>query len=68
MTEILILKERVKNAIQVGESDYLLKITEHMREIGEGIKRIFTEMHAINRPKPILYSNTTWFTVTLMKD
>ncbi len=44
---------------------YILKINKLMREIGEGMKRIFTLMEQNDRQKPVLYSNTNWFTVTL---
>ncbi len=44
---------------------YVLKINEFMREIGEGMKRIFTVMSERELDKPKLYSNTSWFTVTL---
>ena len=36
-----------------------------MRELGEGIKRIFTLMHEKELEKPELYSNGLWFRVTL---
>ncbi len=36
-----------------------------MREIGEGMKRIFKLMEKFDRQKPLLYSNTNWFTVSL---
>ncbi len=44
---------------------YVLKINKLMREIGEGMKRIFILMEQNDRQKPVLYSNTNWFTVTL---
>jgi ATP-dependent DNA helicase RecG len=44
---------------------YVLKVGELMREMGEGIKRIFTLMRDNELQKPKLYSNTVWFTVTL---
>ncbi|MEO6039305.1 MAG: ATP-binding protein [Saprospiraceae bacterium] len=43
---------------------YVLKVTEFMREIGEGMKRIFQLMEKIDRQRPLLYSNTNWFAVT----
>lgn len=44
---------------------YVLKVTEFMREIGEGMKRIFQLMEKIDRQRPQIYSNTNWFTVSL---
>ncbi len=44
---------------------YVLKVTEFMREIGEGMKRIFQLMEKSDRQRPRLYSNTNWFTVSL---
>ncbi len=44
---------------------YVLKINKFMREIGEGMKRIFSLMQENELEKPKLYSNTSWFTVTL---
>ncbi len=44
---------------------YTLKVNETMREMGEGMKRIFTLMQQNELKKPKLYSNTVWFTVTL---
>lgn len=44
---------------------YVLKVSKFMREIGEGMKRIFTLMEEIDRKEPVLYSNTNWFSVTL---
>ncbi|MCB1158030.1 MAG: putative DNA binding domain-containing protein [Leptospiraceae bacterium] len=43
----------------------VLKISKFMREIGEGMKRIFRLMEQSELKRPILYSNTNWFTVTL---
>ena len=45
---------------------YVLKVTKLMRELGEGMKRIFTLMLESELQKPRLYSNTVWFTVTLV--
>lgn len=42
-----------------------LKVNKVMREMGEGMKRIFTLMQQSELQKPKLYSNTVWFTVTL---
>lgn len=42
-----------------------LKVNKLMREMGEGMKRIFTLMQENELNKPELYSNTVWFTVTL---
>jgi len=44
---------------------YVLKVSKLMREMGEGMKRIFTLMQENELQKPKLYSNTVWFTVTL---
>lgn len=44
---------------------YTLKVSKLMREMGEGMKRIFTLMQQSELQKPKLYSNTVWFTVTL---
>jgi ATP-dependent DNA helicase RecG len=44
---------------------YTLKVGKLMREMGEGMKRIFTLMQQNELQKPKLYSNTVWFTVTL---
>ena len=44
---------------------YTLKVSKLMREMGEGMKRIFTLMREDGLQKPELYSNTVWFTVTL---
>lgn len=43
---------------------YTLKVSKLMREMGEGIKRIFTLFEENHFQKPKLYSNTVWFTVT----
>jgi predicted HTH transcriptional regulator len=42
-----------------------LKVSKLMREMGEGMKRIFTLMQENGLKKPKLYSNTVWFTMTL---
>lgn len=44
---------------------YILKVSKLMREMGEGMKRIFTLMVQNELQKPKLYSNTVWFTITL---
>ena len=44
---------------------YVLKVNKFMRELGEGMKRIFTLMQDNDLQKPKLYSNTNWFTITL---
>jgi ATP-dependent DNA helicase RecG len=44
---------------------YVLKVSKLMREMGEGMKRIFMLMQESELKKPKLYSNTVWFTVTL---
>lgn len=43
----------------------VLKTSKFMRELGEGIKRIFSLMEISDKQKPILYSNTNWFSVSL---
>lgn len=43
----------------------VLKTTRSIREMGEGMKRIMEVMAREGHPKPILYSNTNWFTITL---
>ena len=44
---------------------YTLKVSKLMREMGEGMKRIFMLMQQNELQKPKLYSNSVWFTVTL---
>ncbi len=44
---------------------YTMNVSKFMRELGEGMKRIFTLMRDIDRKPPELYSNTNWFTVKL---
>ena len=46
---------------------FVLKTNKIMREMGEGMKRIFQAMEGSGLPRPRLYSNTTWFSVTLYK-
>jgi ATP-dependent DNA helicase RecG len=43
----------------------ILRENDYMRELGEGIKRIFNLMEQCELRKPKLYSNATWFSVTL---
>ncbi|NDC42348.1 MAG: hypothetical protein EBZ77_12505, partial [Chitinophagia bacterium] len=43
----------------------VLKTSKLMREMGEGMKRIFKLMEERELQRPGLYSNTVWFTVTL---
>ncbi len=43
----------------------VLRENEYMRELGEGIKRMFELMEERELDKPILYSNSQWFSVTL---
>ena len=38
-----------------------------MRELGEGMKRIFKLMQQQEHQKPELYSNGQWFSITLLK-
>jgi ATP-dependent DNA helicase RecG len=45
----------------------VLKECKLMRELGEGIKRIFTLMEENKLEKPVLYSNGLWFRITLFK-
>ncbi len=44
---------------------YVLKLNKLMRELGEGMKRIFMLMAQSELKNPELHSNTNWFTVTL---
>lgn len=44
---------------------YVLKVNKFMRELGEGMKRIFTLMQDNDLKRPKLYSNTNWFTISL---
>ncbi len=43
----------------------VLRENKLMRELGEGIKRIFDLMNESELEKPVLYSNGLWFSVTL---
>jgi ATP-dependent DNA helicase RecG len=43
----------------------ILRENKYMRELGEGIKRIFELMAQHELQKPKLYSNATWFRVAL---
>ncbi len=43
----------------------ILRENKLMRELGEGMKRIFNLMSENELEKPVLYSNGTWFKVTL---
>jgi ATP-dependent DNA helicase RecG len=43
----------------------ILKENKLMRELGEGMKRIFSLMNENELERPILYSNGSWFKVTL---
>ena len=45
----------------------VLRENKLMRELGEGMKRIFDLMSESELEKPILYSNGLWFSVTLSK-
>lgn len=45
----------------------ILKLTQSVRELGEGMKRIFTVLETSGFPRPLLYSNTNWFSITLFK-
>ena len=45
----------------------VLRESKLMRELGEGMKRIFNSMQAQALAKPELYSNGLWFRVTLAK-
>ena len=44
----------------------ILRENKLMRELGEGMKRIFNLMSENELEKPILYSNGSWFKVTLI--
>jgi ATP-dependent DNA helicase RecG len=41
----------------------VLRENKYVRELGEGFKRIFELMAQQQLPKPILYSNTLWFSL-----
>ncbi|MCP5104423.1 MAG: hypothetical protein GY950_13630 [bacterium] len=43
----------------------VLRENKYMRELGEGLKRIFQLMEQSELDKPELFSNSTWFSVTL---
>ncbi|MEO8150206.1 MAG: ATP-binding protein [Bacteroidia bacterium] len=45
----------------------VLRENKLMRELGEGMKRIFELMNKSDSEKPILYTNGLWFSVTLNK-
>lgn len=45
----------------------VLRENKLMRELGEGMKRIFDLMSESELERPILYSNGLWFSVTLSK-
>jgi ATP-dependent DNA helicase RecG len=44
----------------------VLRENKFMRELGEGIKRMFESMEQVSLDKPVLYSNSLWFSVTLL--
>lgn len=46
---------------------YVLKTCQVMREMGEGMKRIFNFLATNQYPEPRLYSNTVWFSLTFFK-
>jgi len=43
----------------------VLRENQYIRELGEGMKRIFGLMEEYELARPKLYSNATWFSVTL---
>ena len=43
----------------------ILRENNYMRELGEGMKRMFEQMELRELQKPILYSNDIWFSITL---
>lgn len=43
----------------------VLRENRFMRELGEGMRRIFELMHESEFGRPVLYSNDTWFSITL---
>ena len=47
---------------------YTLNVSKFMRELGEGVKRMFTIMRNIDRKPPELYSNTNWFTIKFFSE
>jgi ATP-dependent DNA helicase RecG len=44
----------------------ILRESNYMRELGEGMKRIFELMHQNKLEEPRLFSNNSWFSVTLL--
>jgi len=42
----------------------VLRENKYVRELGEGFKRIFALMAQHQLPKPVLYSNTLWFSLS----
>ncbi|MFN0035341.1 MAG: ATP-binding protein [Saprospiraceae bacterium] len=45
----------------------VLKTLQIVRESGEGVRRILNDADAGGYPRPMLYSNTNWFSITLFK-
>lgn len=45
----------------------VLRENKYVRELGEGMKRMFTLMQQSELQKPKLYSNTTWFSITFYR-
>jgi len=41
---------------------------QYMRELGEGMRRMFELMNEHKLPEPQLYSNGQWFSVTLFHE
>ncbi len=46
---------------------YVLKTCKVMREMGEGMKRIFSSLKSNHYSQPKLYSNTVWFNLTFFR-
>jgi ATP-dependent DNA helicase RecG len=44
----------------------ILRESNYMRELGEGMKRIFELMQQSKLEEPRLFSNKSWFSVTLL--
>jgi ATP-dependent DNA helicase RecG len=45
----------------------VLRENKLMRELGEGMRRIFDAMHETDFERPALYSNGVWFSITLSR-
>ncbi|MDI9335779.1 MAG: ATP-binding protein [Gammaproteobacteria bacterium] len=55
------------NGAHESRNPYIAKVlreTKYIRELGEGMKRMFDLMRQSELQKPKLYSNATWFSIT----